>query len=159
LIDAGREEARLGWFEAGADPRGVDLQQVESGGEQSDPKSGQEAEREAFHRPRESYPRGLARGSAAGCGILEEQRSRRLRRSQGRNDLMTQLLERALEEVRKLSATDQDAIASLILEEIQDEQLWDETFARSQDKLARMAAKAREDIRAGKVRNLEIDEL
>jgi hypothetical protein len=72
---------------------------------------------------------------------------------------MTQLLERALEEVRKLSATDQDAIASLILEEIQDEQLWDETFARSQDKLARMAAKAREDIRAGKVRNLEIDEL
>ena len=72
---------------------------------------------------------------------------------------MTQLLERALEEVRKLSATDQDAIASLILEEIQDEQLWDETFARSQDKLARMAAKAREDIRAGRVRNLEIDEL
>lgn len=72
---------------------------------------------------------------------------------------MTQLLERALEEVKKLSPDDQDAIASIILEEIQDEELWDETFAHSQDKLARMAAKAREDIRAGRTRNLEIDEL
>jgi hypothetical protein len=72
---------------------------------------------------------------------------------------MTQLLEKALEEIRKLSSADQDAIASIILEEIQDEELWDETFARSQDKLARMAAKAREDIRAGRTRTLEIDEL
>ena len=72
---------------------------------------------------------------------------------------MTQLLERAIEEVRKLSPDDQDAIASIILEEIQDEELWDETFSRTQDKLARMAAKAREDIRAGRTRNLEIDEL
>lgn len=77
----------------------------------------------------------------------------------GRIDLMTQLLERALEEVRKLSPADQDVIASIILEEIQDEGLWDETFARSQDKLARMAAKAREDIRSGRTRNLGIDEL
>lgn len=60
---------------------------------------------------------------------------------------MTQLMERALEEVRKLSPTDQDAIASIILEEIQDEDLWDATFARSQDKLARMAANARGSIR------------
>lgn len=72
---------------------------------------------------------------------------------------MTQLMERALEEVGKLPPTRQDAIASIILEEIQDEELWAETFARSQDKLARMAAKAREDIRAGRTRNLEIDEL
>ena len=72
---------------------------------------------------------------------------------------MTQLLERALEEIRKLSPVDQDALASILLEEIQDEELWDQTFARSQDKLARMAAKAREDIQAGKTRDLEIDEL
>jgi hypothetical protein len=77
----------------------------------------------------------------------------------GRTDRMTQLLERALEEVRKLSPVGQDAIASIILEEIQDEELWDQTFARSQDKLARMAAKAREDIRAGRTKDLEIDEL
>jgi hypothetical protein len=72
---------------------------------------------------------------------------------------MTQLLERALEEVRKLSPADQDAIASIILEEIRDEDLWEQTFARSQDKLARMAAKAREDIQAGRIRELGIDEL
>lgn len=72
---------------------------------------------------------------------------------------MTQLLERALEEVRKLSPADQDAIASIILEEIQDDDIWDGTFARSQDKLARMAAKAREDIRAGKTKPFEIDNL
>jgi hypothetical protein len=72
---------------------------------------------------------------------------------------MTQLLERALAEIQKLSSTDQDAIATIILEEIQDEEIWDETFARSQDKLARMAAKTRGDIRAGRVRNLDVDEL
>jgi hypothetical protein len=72
---------------------------------------------------------------------------------------MTQLMERALEAVRKLSPTDQDAIASIILEELQDDARWDEIFSRSQDKLARMAAKAREDIRAGKTRDLEIEEL
>jgi hypothetical protein len=72
---------------------------------------------------------------------------------------MTQLLERALEEVRKLPPGDQDAIASIILEEIQDEDLWDKTFAGSQDKLARMAEKARQEIRAGKIRDLGIDEL
>jgi hypothetical protein len=34
---------------------------------------------------------------------------------------MTQLLEQALAEVRKLSAPEQDAIAALILEELADE--------------------------------------
>lgn len=62
---------------------------------------------------------------------------------------MTQLMERALEELRKLSPANQDAIASMILEEIQDDARWDETFSRSQDKLGRLAAKVREDIRAG----------
>ena len=70
---------------------------------------------------------------------------------------MTQLLERAFEEVRKLSPTEQDAIASIILEEIEDEELWDQTFAQSQDKLARMAATARESIRAGRTKGIEYD--
>ena len=72
---------------------------------------------------------------------------------------MTRLLERALEEVGKLTPDHQDAIASIILEEIQDDELWGATFARSQTKLARMAAKARADIRAGKTRDFEIDKL
>jgi hypothetical protein len=72
---------------------------------------------------------------------------------------MTQLLEQALTEVRKLPQSRQDAIASLILEELADEQRWDEAFARSQDQLSRIAAKVREDISAGRVRKAGIDEL
>ena len=72
---------------------------------------------------------------------------------------MTQLLEQALAEVRKLAEPEQDAIAALILEELADERRWDEAFARSQEPLARLAAKVREDIRAGRVRGVGMDEL
>jgi hypothetical protein len=67
---------------------------------------------------------------------------------------MTQLLERAIEEARKLPSPAQDAIAALILEQIADDHAWDESFARSQDQLARLAAKAREDVTAGRAREL-----
>jgi hypothetical protein len=72
---------------------------------------------------------------------------------------MTQLLQKALAEVQKLPEPEQDAIATLILDELADEQRWEESFARSQDRLAQLAAKAREDIRAGRVKKLGIDEL
>ncbi len=72
---------------------------------------------------------------------------------------MTQLLTQAFAEVQKLPQLEQDAIATLILDELADEQRWDASFARSQDQLARLAAKARDDIRAGRVRSLGIDEL
>lgn len=72
---------------------------------------------------------------------------------------MTQLMEKALAEIKKLPEADQDAIAAIILEEISDELRWDEAFARSQDELASLADRVREDIRAGRVRNAGIDEL
>lgn len=72
---------------------------------------------------------------------------------------MTQLLQQALGEVQKLPASDQDAIASLILAELADERRWDEAFARSQSQLDKLAAKVRGDIAAGRVRQAEIDEL
>jgi cytochrome c-type biogenesis protein CcmH/NrfF len=65
---------------------------------------------------------------------------------------MTQLLEQALTEIKKLPEPEQDAIASLILDELADEECWQESFARSQDQLTRLAAKVREDIRAGLVK-------
>jgi hypothetical protein len=43
---------------------------------------------------------------------------------------MTQLLEQALNEVKKLPVPEQDAIASLILDELADERRWQESFAR-----------------------------
>lgn len=67
---------------------------------------------------------------------------------------MTNLLEQAIAELQKLPETEQDAMAALILEELADEQAWDEAFARSQDQLARLAQKAREQIAAGKVREI-----
>ena len=72
---------------------------------------------------------------------------------------MTELLEQALAELEKLPASEQDAIAALILDEIRDEQRWDEAFARSQEELARLANIVREDIRADRVKDVEVDEL
>ena len=54
---------------------------------------------------------------------------------------MTQLLEKALAEVYKLPPEKQDTIAAVILEELEDERLWDKAFAESQDKLAELAGK------------------
>ena len=71
---------------------------------------------------------------------------------------MTQLLQQALAEVQKLSTSEQDAIATLILEELADEQRWEQAFAGSQDRLAQLAAKVREDIRAGRVKDVGVDE-
>ncbi len=72
---------------------------------------------------------------------------------------MTQLLEKALAEVQKLTDLDQDAIAAMILDELADERRWDQAFARSQDQLGRLADRVRQDIHAGRVRNVGIDEL
>ncbi len=58
---------------------------------------------------------------------------------------MTQLLE-ALACVAQLPAEQQDAIASIILEELEDEQRWDAAFAASQEKLGKLAGKVRGDI-------------
>jgi hypothetical protein len=72
---------------------------------------------------------------------------------------MTQLLEQALTEVKKLPETEQNAIATLILDELADERRWQESFARSQDQLSRVAAKVREDIRSGRVKSGGFDQL
>ena len=72
---------------------------------------------------------------------------------------MTQLLEQAIGEARKRSASEQDAIAALILEELADERRWEEAFAASQDRLSRLASEVRRDIAASRVRDIGIDEL
>ena len=72
---------------------------------------------------------------------------------------MTQRLNEAIAKLQQLTPQEQDAIAQLILDELADEQQWDEAFANSQDALADMAAKVRQDIQAGRVRQLGIDDL
>lgn len=54
-----------------------------------------------------------------------------------------------------LPDNEQDAIAALILEELEDETRWDRTFARTQDALARLAAEAMAEDHAGKTEALD----
>ena len=74
---------------------------------------------------------------------------------------MSQLNEQALEKARQLPEHDQEAIAAIILQEIESEQRWDELFARpeSADLLARMADEALADAKAGRARRLDVNEL
>jgi hypothetical protein len=72
---------------------------------------------------------------------------------------MSQLLDQAVSEARKLPEETQDAIAALILEEIEDDRRWEESFARSPDKLPALAKRAAEQVRAGRVCEAGFDEL
>lgn len=65
---------------------------------------------------------------------------------------MTPLLQQALSKVQQLPDEQQDAIASLILDELADEARWEQSFANSQQTLARLAEKAREDVRRRRIR-------
>lgn len=67
---------------------------------------------------------------------------------------MTALLDKAMIAVQQLPPEQQDAIATLILKELADDLRWDAAFAQSQDALAKLAAKARTDIREGKVKHI-----
>ena len=72
---------------------------------------------------------------------------------------MVQLMEKALAEINKLPAEEQESLAAWILEELDSERRWDEAFANSQDLLAQMADEALAEHRAGKTLPLDIDEL
>ncbi len=50
---------------------------------------------------------------------------------------MSELLEHAVEKARRLPDVEQDAIAAIIFEEIEDEARWEQAFSKSQDALAK----------------------
>jgi len=68
---------------------------------------------------------------------------------------MTALLEKAMNEINALPPEEQDAVASLILEEIESEKRWDELFAGSQGQLARLAEQAIAEYKAAKTKPLD----
>lgn len=70
---------------------------------------------------------------------------------------MTTLLEDALRKVAALPQDEQDAIASQIMETLQDEAAWKEKLARDPEKLRRLAEEAKQEHQQGKTR--PIDEL
>ena len=73
--------------------------------------------------------------------------------------LITELLEQAITKLKTLPASEQDAIATLIFEELEDEVLWDRTFKQSQDALAFLAAEAMAEYQAGKTQPLDPETL
>jgi len=72
---------------------------------------------------------------------------------------MTELLERAIARLQTLPASEQDAIAAMILAEIEDDRRWDESFSRSPNVLAKLAASAMAEYRAGKTQELDPETL
>lgn len=69
---------------------------------------------------------------------------------------MTQLLERAFKEASKLTESEQDSVASLLLAELESDQRWDQSFAASQDQLARLADDALRELADGKTQPLDL---
>ncbi len=55
---------------------------------------------------------------------------------------MSELLDKAVEQAKRLPVDQQNAIVALILEEIADERRWQAAFARSHDTLEQLAAEA-----------------
>jgi len=72
---------------------------------------------------------------------------------------MTELLEQAITRLKTVSSSEQDAIAMMILEELEDERRWDESFARSPDLLAKLATEAMAEYHAGKTQELDPETL
>jgi hypothetical protein len=72
---------------------------------------------------------------------------------------MTELLRQAIAQIEKLPPDQQDAIATMILEELEDEHRWDESFTRSPDLLCKLAAEAMAEYRAGKTQELDPETL
>lgn len=68
---------------------------------------------------------------------------------------MTELLEQAISRLKTLPANEQDAIATLILEELEEARRWDESFTRSPDLLAKLASKAMAEYWAGKIQEFD----
>lgn len=72
---------------------------------------------------------------------------------------MTALLSQAFNKAAELPETVQEQIAQQLLENIEAELKWDQTFAKTQDQLAKLADKALQEIKAKRVKKMGFDEL
>lgn len=72
---------------------------------------------------------------------------------------MTELLRKAFEEASKLPPGEQDALASVLLDELQDERRWDRALEETHEKLTGLADAALAEHRAGDTQPLDPDKL
>jgi hypothetical protein len=68
---------------------------------------------------------------------------------------MTGLLEQALRRVEALSQEEQDAVASQILDTLDDEEAWARSFRENPEKLRALAQEALEEHRRGETRPID----
>jgi hypothetical protein len=68
---------------------------------------------------------------------------------------MTGLLEQALRRIEALSQEEQDAVASQILETLDDDEAWARSFRDSPEKLRVLAQEALEEHRRGETRPID----
>ncbi len=68
---------------------------------------------------------------------------------------MTGLLEKALQRIEALSSEDQDALASQILETLDDEEAWTRQFREKPEVLRSLAQEAIDEHRRGETRPLD----
>ena len=68
---------------------------------------------------------------------------------------MTQALSAAVATAAQLPDEEQDALAAILLEEMESEERWSQLFADSQNLLERMANEAIQDFRAGHVQPID----
>ena len=67
---------------------------------------------------------------------------------------MTSLFQEAVQKVMALPEEQQNALAAILLQEIESEQRWQESFARSPSVLDKLAEEALEDDRLGRTVDL-----
>lgn len=72
---------------------------------------------------------------------------------------MTNLLKEAFEKASSLPPEEQDAVARLLMAEIEDEAQWADAFARSQDAIAKLADQTLAEFVAGDTEILDLDDL
>ena len=68
---------------------------------------------------------------------------------------MTQLLEKAISEIKKLSNDEQDAIAAVLMAELESERQWERVFDSTEEQLSRLADEALAAYRADKTEPFE----
>ena len=72
---------------------------------------------------------------------------------------MTELLAKAFERVSQLPPEEQDGLAHWLMEELEDEARWTESFAKSPSALSTLADQALEDLRQGRTKPLDSETL
>jgi len=69
------------------------------------------------------------------------------------------MLEKAIAKAQKLSAAEQNAIAQIVIDEIESERRWEEVLAKSPGKLRKLADKAWAEHEAGGSQELDPDRM